>query len=226
VRPRKGGEGRPVAYNLSIFTRAEGRSPSVAFAREAAARHVAHRLAAEIGCLSCDERFPFDYEMERIVPMILGMVFFLTVVYPIDQGVAPLALVGLVLCGAFALWAWLRGPARYVRIDRARRMLGVYHRFGFGAATFRRPFDAIAEVVAEIVTETDDPGERPPSYAVRIVPRDDAPWDATGESGEPRHDTVFRTNDRDEARLTAERLARRIGRPWRDATEPPPAAAE
>lgn len=123
----------------------------------------------------------------------------------------------------------------HVRTDPRGRVLRVCRDPGlFGWNSRDYPYDDIAEIVAETgdTAGADEPGgpaqpldaaERPASYAVRIVARDDvarseSPWDGVGGSGPPRDDTVFRTKDPNEARLTAERLARRIGRPWRDAT--------
>jgi hypothetical protein len=229
---------RLVNCRLSIFTRGEGWKPLATFAgeRQAEVRDLARRLAAEVGCLSCKRAFPFDDTVARTIACLVGITFLLLVVYPAVDGLVakpPLTLPGLrrgVLFGLawwspFVLCAWMCRPACRVRVDHRRRVVSVRRRRLLGWHTRNHPYDDIAEIVATS-QRTDDrggAGKRTWSHAVLIVPRDDlARADGSrqraGSSGPRRDDTVFHSTDRQSVRLTAERLARRIGRPWRDAT--------
>lgn len=225
---------------------ADGQAQEIAsFDRLAEGRDVAARLAAEIGCPSTDTRFPLAppptgqvvvFAIVGLPAVCMPLVFLmgaralpfgrlLLAVFFVVMTAVPF---GLVLKKTLTQW----GFTTNVRNDPAGRVLRVYRRRGlFGWDSWNYPYDDIAEIVAETVT-ADEPGgpaqpesaaARPAAYGVRIVARDDVarpdvPWDGVGGAGPPRDNTVFRSRDRDEARLTAERLARRIGRPWRDAT--------
>jgi len=196
--------------------------------RQEEARDVATRLVAEIGCVSTDKPFPLAFPGNGpVVLAIVGLLF--AVCMPMASLMGALALpAGSVLwlaCVlvmiAFPFGLLLKrtlsqaGFTTHVRNDPAGRVLRVYRRRGlFGWDSWAYPYDDIAEIVAETV----DPGAPHPSYGVRIVLGADALLDAFRESDESLGDTLFESTDRQLVRSTAERLARRIGRPWRDAT--------
>jgi hypothetical protein len=216
---------------LSMVTEDGVWKTAASLEQEHEARDLADRLAMEIGCLSCTTPFPLEQRPGDDGPLVMFVLF--------PAGLlAAVALREWWIGGRAAFDAFLRGarsmlpltlvlaapvllavlcarlsasgaPVAGVRMDPRRRVLTTLHRRLVGTRARKHRYEDIVEVVVE----TDQLWDAARPHTVRIVSRD-----GFVVSGEQADDTVFRSRDRAEALLTAERLARRIGRPWRDAT--------